>query len=332
VLDNVQYTAFYKFLVSIGLVIVGLGLAVPWLLLHESFDLLVKQTDLSQLTLTAQATIRHRQAIVRLGSLVCPWISLGLFVSGLTISGLGVLQWRRRQLVMDRTEEANLEKVRAETNVLEATPQEATPPERDAKQSKEAWEAIQEGAAATPRESPSTETDMDVDLDSAYRQLRDTIADIDQIAIDKLRSAFASTHDVLAHAKLSGEGQQLLLDAILTPRQPDQPGLIVESEYVSRPESIVNQIFRGSSRLVAARRLYRATAKVIQTVLMFIVADADPSLMDDLKRQLSSLLPESLKVVALNENELRDMPPDELRSRILGSAEPPSTSGRRQVV
>jgi hypothetical protein len=128
VLGSIQYTAFYKFIVSLGLVLVGLGLAMPWLLLNESFDLLVRRSDLERLTPLAQETIRHRQAIVHASSLLAPWASIALVLAGLILIIFGVERWRRRQDIMDRTEDISLEKIRAETIQI----QRATPPEHDA--------------------------------------------------------------------------------------------------------------------------------------------------------------------------------------------------------
>lgn len=313
-LGNVQYTAFYKFLVSVGLVLIALGIVIPWLLLHESFDLLVKQADLSQLTPKAQETIRQRQAIVHLGSVVSPWISLILIVAGLTVSGVGLDRWRRRQAVMDRTEDVALEKLRAETHVLRAEP--ATPPERDAKRSAEAWEIVREQAdqaSALELQSPATVKK----LDEEYRQLRRTIGGLEDIAVTKMRLAFGSTHTIVAQGKLGEKGQQVLLDAVLTPQRSTDPGYIIELEYVSSGKSL-DRVASALVRLSAARRLYRATALIVYAVLLVIVADKETQLMSDLRAQIPSPA-EPLRLITLYESQLGEMSPEDLRSLIEGA-------------
>jgi hypothetical protein len=322
VLGSVQYTAFYKFLVSIGVILVGLGLAVPWLMFQESFDLLVKQADLDQLTSAAQETIRHRQALIRLGSLAAPWISAALIIAGITISGVGLAQWRRRQAVLDRTEEAALRKAEAETEILLATP-----PERDRKQGAEAWADLRE--REPPQLVGATSPAERAELNQVYEDLKKTIAGIQDIVVDKLESAFASTHTVVAQAKLTGDGQEQLVDAVLTPMRAGEPGYVIEVVYISGAKGLGNRTRSAADRLMAARRLYRANALVVHAVLLFVVADEDsPQLMAKLQQRLPAP-PDGPRAVALFESELERISPDKLRSRLLDDeeAERPEPAG-----
>lgn len=62
-MGNINYDSFYKFLVSLGIILVILPLTVLIFLTTNSFDLQITATDLTQYTPTAQKVIAWRQAL-----------------------------------------------------------------------------------------------------------------------------------------------------------------------------------------------------------------------------------------------------------------------------
>jgi hypothetical protein len=309
VLGNLQYTTFYKFLVSLGLVLVALGVSIPWLLLHESFDLLVRRSDLERLTPLAQETIRHRQAIVHASSLIAPWASIALVLSGLSLIVFGVLRWRHRQEVMDKTEDVSLLKLEAETVQI----QRATPPEQDAKQSDEAWEVVKDKQPIPdlPQTTPQVAA-----LGASYRTTKETIFNLESLLLTKLELAFAATHEVTTQAKLISDSRRVLLDAVIAPREASEESYLIEIKYVTSAKSILNSMLDGVGRLSMARRAYaaRATGPVL-CVLLFVVAHDDEQLMHMLENQLGAL-PDSVEAIAIYETEVRKITPDQLRQRL----------------
>jgi hypothetical protein len=63
-MSQFEYGDFNKFLVSIGLFLIGLTFLLPWLFFRENFDLLIKSDDLKAYTETAQHILTQRQSIV----------------------------------------------------------------------------------------------------------------------------------------------------------------------------------------------------------------------------------------------------------------------------
>jgi hypothetical protein len=309
VLGNIQYTAFYKFLVSLGLVLVALGLAIPWLLLHESFDLFVSRSDLERLTPLAQETIKHRQAIVHASSLVAPWASIALVLSGLGLVIFGVERWRRRQAVMDKTEDVSLRKLEAETVQI----QRATPPERDAKQGDEAWEVVKEEqpSLVLPQSTPQAEA-----LNDSYRATKETILTLESLVSAKLEAAFAATHEVTSQAKFVSDDRVVLVDAVIAPREVGWESYLIEVKYVASQKGVYNRMLDGVARLSNARRAYAGRASgPVHCVILFIVADSDEGLMGMLTSQLGAM-PDDMEAVVIYETELRKITPDELRQRL----------------
>jgi hypothetical protein len=320
VLGNLQYTTFYKFLVSLGVVLVALGVVIPWLLLHESFDLFIERSSLERLTPLAQETIRHRQMIVHASSIIAPWVSIILVLSGLSLIIFGVERWRRRQAVMDRTEDVSLLKLEAETIQI----QRATPPEQDAKQGDEAWEVVQakQPSAALPNAAQQIRA-----LGTSYRITKETIVGLESEILAKLEAAFSPTHEITSQAKLILNSRRVLLDAIIAPRETSGDSYLIEVKYVTSSKSILNSMLDAVGRLSMARRAYAPQATgPVRCVILFVVADKDERLMDVLQDQLGAL-PDEMEAIAFYEMEVPNLTSDELRRRILGVLRPPSGPG-----
>lgn len=62
-MGNINYDSFYKFLVSLGIILVILPLTVLIFLTTNSFDLQITAADLTQYTPTAQKVIAWRQSL-----------------------------------------------------------------------------------------------------------------------------------------------------------------------------------------------------------------------------------------------------------------------------
>ncbi len=314
-LSNVQYTAFYKFLVSLGLVLVALSLSLPWLLLDGSFNLLVKQSDLNQLTATAQTTIRHRQAIVHVMSLVAPWISVVLSVLGVTLSSIGVVRWRTRQNIHDQTEDATLERLRAETAQIRR----ATPLEQDIRQSQEAWALLQ--AQPEPRHHAAGEG---TPPEASYRDIKDRLREVEQLALEKLTRAFEDTHEIHSQQRLRLGDRTWLVDAILTSRSPDGMDLVVDVKYNSFDKNIKNRVIEA---IAFTHQLMNRHSPLIQghllmPLFLFVAGGRAPErtaarAKAEIARE--DRLPLRKYSLVLTEDELRRIDPPSLRAMVLAA-------------
>ena len=111
---QLEYGDFYKFVASVGITLIASAFVVPWLFLHEPFDLAIDESKLKTLTPIARGAMTHRQEIAAGILPWLPWASalLAIFGFGLTIWGLAM--WYPRQRVRDRGEEATTKKVEQE--------------------------------------------------------------------------------------------------------------------------------------------------------------------------------------------------------------------------
>ena len=107
-MPRVDFGHYYKFLVSLGLILVGAAFVVPWLLLRESDTLVISRQRLAELTASAQGTIENKQRTLALFEGLA-FVLPVLLVEGVFLIILGLRQWRERQKVLDQTEDAHLE-------------------------------------------------------------------------------------------------------------------------------------------------------------------------------------------------------------------------------
>jgi hypothetical protein len=119
-IEKAQYGDFNRFSVSIGLILLALGVLLPYLYMKESFDLLIKKDDLTLLTPIAQEIINSRQGYIQKLVLAIPFLSIGSVLAGITLLIIGIKNWRKRQVVEDNKLVSELNKTIAEEAKLKA--------------------------------------------------------------------------------------------------------------------------------------------------------------------------------------------------------------------
>lgn len=101
-MGNINYDSFYKFLVSLGIILVILPLTVLIFLTTNSFDLQIAEADLAQYTQTAQKVIAWRQSLPLLIQEKCTWWIIGGFsICGVCLILYGLIKWHELQKIDD---------------------------------------------------------------------------------------------------------------------------------------------------------------------------------------------------------------------------------------
>ena len=90
-----EFSDLYKFFVSLGIVSITLGVITPLLFLREPFDLFIPESELSELTPTAQIAIARRQNISLAVIRVMPWLSGAGILAGTSLTSYGLWRWYR---------------------------------------------------------------------------------------------------------------------------------------------------------------------------------------------------------------------------------------------
>ncbi len=119
-MTKIDFSDFYKFIVSFGLILLSLAIVIPWLFLRETFNISISKTELSQLTPLAQELIVYRQYSVLWLMRNVVWLSGFIAFIGFIIIGIGLIQWHKRQTLLDHREK--LEATKIEIEVAQMTP------------------------------------------------------------------------------------------------------------------------------------------------------------------------------------------------------------------
>lgn len=141
-MTKIEYSDFYKFLSSLGLVLISLALILPWLFLREPFDISISVSDLANLTPIAQSIINVRQETALWFLQNIKWISILLSVAGIAFLSTGITLWVRKQQKLDHRDdvesaikEIELEKM-TPTQILEKAVKEIQEVNADEKEEK----------------------------------------------------------------------------------------------------------------------------------------------------------------------------------------------------
>ena len=107
-MNKIEYSAIYKFLTSLGLILFALAFIIPWFLLKKTFYLDIEQETINKLTPVAQKIILEQQNILLYLNLIIPIISLLLLTLGIIFFVFGIYKWNKRQKVLDALQDEDL--------------------------------------------------------------------------------------------------------------------------------------------------------------------------------------------------------------------------------
>ena len=111
-MGNVNYDSFYKFLVSLGIVLIILPLTFLTFMITNSFDLQIIEADLSKYTQTAQDVIKWRQSIPLLVKEKYVWfLAAGIGIMGICLVIYGLVKWYKLQQIDDICKEYEANKL-----------------------------------------------------------------------------------------------------------------------------------------------------------------------------------------------------------------------------
>jgi hypothetical protein len=117
-LTRLDFGDFYKFLCSLGLLLLGAAAVLPWLFLREHSTTLVHETELEKLTPTAKALVVSQQETLSTIVDAVPLLSIVVAICGVASLLVGGVMWARRQRVVDEQQRLAVEKTKAEIRQL----------------------------------------------------------------------------------------------------------------------------------------------------------------------------------------------------------------------
>lgn len=292
-----QFSDPYKFLVSAGLVLIALALVIPWFLLQSSLDLVISADEFAKLIPVAQQLLRLRQSMV-LGLLAnLPWISSGVFLTGLACIALGMRLWYQRHQEQELLK--RLEEKQKKSTLEAASPDQI---QRALKQARLELALPDEGT--TPQDFPDNRLSI-----SRYWHVKAQV-------IQKLRDCLKSTHQVIEDFPIGGYSF-----VFLRPRRQD-PASLVAVRYIDRPQTRDSLINIVSPVLLAVQVYthdYKGAAEINGTVFM-VLANND-AVQKDVRQAFSQHLGSSgrqMQVHFCNESSLGELDQEQITRTLFG--------------
>lgn len=256
-MPHVEFGNLYKFIASIGVLLMAAAVALPWLFAQSLSFLTIPADDLDGLTDGARATLIQRQEAAAVVQALLPWASAALFIIGLSLLWWGLRKWRSAQEWQDRGEQAETSRKEAEALKSKA---EVEPLPRDATEAKlesEVDESIEDAApAVSGAEVQSSSTPMTAAHREAERRARmEALRGYESRTVGLLSSAYSSAFHVSENVRLTtGKAVGVAFDAFLDPK-PDTPWAQLAVDVKALPLRFADtRIFESIMRMAVGTR------------------------------------------------------------------------------
>lgn len=231
---KVDFSNFYKFVSSVGLVLIAAAAAVPWFVMRSAIPEAEPKTPAAVLAEQAMLT-RAEQYLFALQAY--PWVSGSLFVLGLLLTGYGLIAWRGRQKKQDADEDETFRQRKVLGETTKASKEERKEKlDSEADSSDDQDSADQESVSIVSDETVRPESDAKPEDEPQSQQLRRAaaierrdrvlarIADVERVVGELLREAFTGTHEIERDVKIpSDDGRpSSVVDFVARAQQPER--------------------------------------------------------------------------------------------------------------
>ena len=121
-MEKIDYGDINKFLVSVGLVLIGIALLIPYFYLKDDFGLIITEEKYSSLSEPIRVIIDNKINLISSYQKVFPWFTGAFLIHGITALIIGLYRWFSRQTQIDKKYDLDIKKLELEIESL--TPEE----------------------------------------------------------------------------------------------------------------------------------------------------------------------------------------------------------------
>lgn len=244
-----EFGDLYKFIVSLGVVLITLSIVAPWLFLKEPFDLFRSEAEINGLSESARAVIIERQHAVAFIVAFIPWFSLiGSFAGGLFIY-LGLKKWHRNQLHID-------EQTRLDVEIKKQSLRDATKDEIEEKETSE-YESLQVAEGQNVNSY-------------IVNSFRAQYSKVEELVYSKLASVYKNKFNV-SHNKMVADVE---LDILLRGKSVLARDYIVEVKYIRKGFNY-GWLREAYLKNIYAKSVYYQVTNKLPNTLLLIVIDSE---------------------------------------------------------
>lgn len=244
-----EFGDLYKFIVSLGVVLITLSILAPWMFLREPFDLFRPESEINALSDVAKAVVIKRQYAVSFIVSFIPWFSSIGSAIGMIFIFLGLKNWRKNQLHLD-------EQTRLDVEIKKQSLRDATKDEIEEKETSE-YESLQVA------ESGNSDSYIVNSFRSQYSK-------VEELVYGKLSKVYGNKFDV-SHNKMVANVE---LDILLRGKAILTKDYIVEVKYIRKGFNFgwLREVYLKN---IYAKSVYSQVTNRLPNTLLLIVIDSE---------------------------------------------------------
>lgn len=244
-----EFGDLYKFIVSLGVVLITLSILAPWMFLREPFDLFRPEAEVNALSDVARAAVIKRQYAVSFIVGFIPWFSFIGSSLGMIFISSGLKSWRKNQLHLD-------EQTRLDVEIKKRSLRDATIDEIDQKETSE-YNNFQLA------EFGGTDSCIVNSFRSQYSKL-------EELVYEKLSKVYGNKFDV-GHNKMVANVE---LDILLRGKSILAKDYIVEVKYIRKGFNFgwLHEVYLKN---IYAKSVYSQITNRLPNTLLLIVIEAE---------------------------------------------------------
>ncbi|MDO8446496.1 MAG: hypothetical protein Q7T53_10425 [Deltaproteobacteria bacterium] len=291
-MQKIEYGDINKFLVSIGLVLIGLAILTPYLYLKEDFGLYIEKEAIDKFQEPIQHIITKKQEQVIGIQKIIPKVSFLLLLLGITSSFIGLKRWFKRQAKID-------EKFDKEIRILDIEIESLTPEEKEEKAKKEVQEIELEEVTqpvSTQKISLQTKTPF-----------QDYIR-IEQDIVRVFENYKSPNFEILSQQRI---GNKFEVDILLKAKPKTYSDRIVEIKYFRNqlPQSIIQKTLYQLNTYIS---YYKNAARKQVIPVLLIVYNNEIIDSDDILKFYNRIKDYSQDIPNLNRLKVEFIPEKEI--------------------
>ncbi|WP_421848570.1 hypothetical protein [Marinomonas sp.] len=244
-----EFGDLYRFIVSLGVVLITLSILAPWLFLKEQFDLFRPESEINSLSEVAKLVVIKRQYAVSFIVGFIPWFSSIGSIIGLIFIFFGLKKWRKNQLHLD-------EQTSLDVQIKKQSLRDATKDEIEEKEMSEfaSLQVIEAGK-------------FDSNIANSFRV---EYSEVEELVYSKLSEAYMHKFDV-SHNKMVAN---IELDILLRGKNMFTKDYIIEIKYIRKGFNFgwLREVYLKN---IYAKSVYSQVTSRLPNTLLLIVIDSE---------------------------------------------------------
>lgn len=258
-MDKLQYDSLYKFLVSLGLIMIALPIAVLAYLLNSEL-VLINQEDFETLSQLSKQMLTNREKLLVLLRCIFPWFAVIFIILGMVLLAYGLYKWRQVQMNLDI-------KLGAETTIQTLNAMKMNPKEINRKISAEIKESGGQAIYNTVNTPLSQQPNQNTS--ETYTKIQHKYAEIEQKCFDYVVAKYGRKYHFTKNIQMGHYSYDLIGVS-----KKDNVDILIELKYWPSPLPLSN-VTRVFKRLSSAGVNYETIShRNFKTLLLVITPES----------------------------------------------------------